>query len=78
MIRSVILSSLLFMLLGCKHYVRIGCVRNNVCKVLEKNTVLYAVFVDSEPTHPWTEFDINSTLDSIQISIDWLEQKIET
>lgn len=61
--------------LGCKSYTRIGSVRNNVCKSLEKKTILYAVFVDSDETHPWTEYDINSTLDSIQVSIDWLHQQ---
>ncbi len=48
---------------------------NNVCKTLTQKVVLYAVFVDSDDTHPWTEFDINSTLDSINVSVDWLERK---
>lgn len=60
---------------GCKSYTRFGSVRNNVCKSLEKRTVLFAVFVDSDGTHPWTEYDIHSTLDSIQVSIDWLEKQ---
>ncbi len=66
---------LILTLSSCKHYTRIGSVRNNVCKTLEKKTVLYAVFVDSDPTHPWSEFDIQSTIDSIQIAIAWLENQ---
>lgn len=75
MTKSFFTLLLLFVLLGCKSYTKIGSVRNNVCKGLEKKTIFYAVFVDSESTHPWTAFDINSTLDSIQISIDWLEKQ---
>lgn len=71
------LFSFLF-LFSCKSYTRIGSVRNNVCKSLEKKTVMYVVFVDSDGTHPWTDYDINSTLDSIKISIDWLEKQAIT
>lgn len=63
--------------IGCKNYTRIGSVRNNVCKTLEKKTILYAVFVDSDATHPWSEYDINSTMDSINISINWLEKQAQ-
>lgn len=73
---NLLLSGILTcLLLSCKSYTRIGSVRNNVCKALEKKTILYAVFVDSEATHPWTEYDINSTLDSIRVSINWLENQ---
>lgn len=71
------ISLLIFILVACKSYVRVASVRNNVCKTLEKKTVFFAVFVDSDGTHPWTEFDINSTLDSIQESIDWLHKTAE-
>src|SRR5262245_12450112 len=53
----------------------IATVDNNVCKKLYGNVILYAVFVDSKSTHPWTEYDINSTLDSIQKACTWLEEK---
>lgn len=66
---------ILVTIFSCKSYTRIGSVRNNVCKSLEKKTIFYAVFVDSDGTHPWTEYDINSTLDSIQVSINWLEKQ---
>ena len=62
----------LLLLAGCKHSARIGTVKNNVCKTLEKKVVVYAVFVDSEHTHAWSAYDIRSTLDSVQIAIDWI------
>lgn len=46
---------------------------NNVCKTLKGDVLIYLIFVDSRETTPWTEFDIQSTLDSVLISIDWLE-----
>jgi hypothetical protein len=45
---------------------------NNVCKKLEGKVVVYAIFVDSKETKPWTNFDIQSTLDSIQRAMNWL------
>lgn len=53
--------------------IHIATVNNNVCKRLKGKTVIYAIFVDSDETLPWTEFDINSTLDSIQKAMDWIE-----
>lgn len=54
----------------------IDAARNrNVCKKLQGNVVFYAIFVDTKDTKPWTEFDINSTLDSIRLSMDWIQQK---
>ncbi len=61
--------------MGCKIHTRVGSVKNNVCKTLQKKTVIYAVFVDSDETHPWTDYDINSTLDSIQTAIKWMENQ---
>lgn len=48
---------------------------NNVCKLLIGNVVLYAIFVDSKYTKPWSEYDIRSTLDSIQKGMDWVIKK---
>ncbi len=53
--------------------VHIPTVNNNVCKRLDKSVVLYAVFVDSEATNPWTTHDIESTLDSIRVAMQWVE-----
>jgi hypothetical protein len=37
--------------------------------------VLYAIFVDSKYTNPWTKYDIYSTLDSIKVATRWIEDK---
>jgi hypothetical protein len=44
----------------------------NVCKDLRGNALLYLIFVDTRATVPWTEFDIQSTIDSVRIAINWL------
>lgn len=54
---------------------RIATVDNNVCKKLSGNVVLYAIFVDTRYTQPWSEYDIKSTLDSINRATKWLEKK---
>src|SRR5688572_23857678 len=48
-------------------------VDNNVCKKLSGRVVLYAIFVDSKYTHPWSAYDINSTLDSIRKASVWIQ-----
>ena len=50
-------------------------VNNNVCKKLTGNVVLYAIFVDSKYTNPWSTYDIKSTMDSIHTAMEWIEQK---
>ena len=57
------------------HEVHISTVNNNVCKKLQGEVILYAIFVDSKYTLPWTEYDINSTLDSIHLATNWLNQQ---
>lgn len=47
----------------------------NVCKDLKDNVLVYFIFVDSKVTSPWTEFDIQSTLDSIETAITWIEEQ---
>jgi len=47
----------------------------NVCKDLRSNVLVYFIFVDTKATAPWTEFDIQSTLDSMNLAIRWIEQK---
>jgi hypothetical protein len=44
----------------------------NVCKDLKGDVLLYFMFIDSKYTTPWTEFDIQSTIDSIRAAISWL------
>lgn len=53
----------------------VATVNNNVCKKLKGKTVLYAVFVDSRYTNPWSEYDISSTLDSIDKARSWIEKQ---
>ncbi len=45
----------------------------NVCKDLKGDVLLYFMFIDSKYTTPWTEFDIQSTIDSIRTAITWLQ-----
>lgn len=47
----------------------------NVCKELRGNVLVYFIFVDTKTTAPWTEFDLQSTLDSIDVAIQWIENK---
>ena len=48
---------------------------NNVCKSLQNDVLLYFVFVDTRTTFPWSEFDILTTIDSIQVAVHWLERE---
>lgn len=50
---------------------------NNVCKDLKNDVLLYFVFIDTKTTSPWTEFDIRSTIDSIDVAVTWLEKQAE-
>jgi hypothetical protein len=55
--------------------VHLASVDNNVCKKLNGIIVIYAIFVDTKETKPWSEYDITSTLDSINKAVDWIYQK---
>ncbi len=48
---------------------------NNVCKELKGTVLLYIIFVDSDETFPWTEFDIETTLDSVNNATKWLKKQ---
>jgi hypothetical protein len=48
---------------------------NNVCKDLKNDILVYFIFVDSKITSPWTEFDIRTTLDSMQTALRWIEEQ---
>lgn len=55
-------------------YDRIPYTKNqNVCKMLTDTVMVYALFVDVDIYHPWTEFDIASTMDSLNRASKWLE-----
>lgn len=47
----------------------------NVCKQLKDSAIVYAIFVDAKNFHPWTEFAVNSTLDSIKKANSWIEDQ---
>jgi hypothetical protein len=57
--------------------VHIATVNNNVCKRLKDKVILYAIFVDSRYTNPWTEHDIYSSIDSMNLAIEWIEKQAE-
>ncbi|MBN1416519.1 MAG: hypothetical protein JW973_15550 [Bacteroidales bacterium] len=48
---------------------------NNVCKVFKGNVLVYIIFVDNRETAPWTEYDIRTTLDSLNLAIHWLNSQ---
>ncbi len=54
---------------------QIPSVNNNVNKKLAGNVILYLIFVDTRETHPWTNYDVNSTLDSVYKAADWIIKK---
>ena len=71
----LIIISLLFQDFGFKRTdYRKGMYRN-VCKDLSGNALIYVIFVDSKETVKWTEFDIKSTLDSLEQTVRWLNEQ---
>ncbi len=60
---------------GNNNETHIATVNNNVCKKLLDDVILYAIFVDSKYTNTWTEYDINSTIDSIKKATNWIEKE---
>lgn len=56
-----------------KYYEHVATTRDrNVCKHLKDSVIIYAVFVDVDQFHPWTVYDIESTLDSINKASNWI------
>src|ERR1035437_6067521 len=47
---------------------------HNVCKKLNGKVLVYLVFVETGDSSPWTDFDLNSTVDSVKIAINWLNE----
>jgi len=48
---------------------------NNVCKDFKDNILIYLIFVDNQETAPWTEYDIRTTLDSLNVAVRWLSDQ---
>jgi hypothetical protein len=57
------------------HEVHLASVDNNVCKRLTGSVIIYAIFVDTKESKPWSEYDITSTLDSLNKAVEWISQK---
>jgi hypothetical protein len=76
------LYSLIFMLSICscnKLYFNTSIGRNlNVCKKLRGDALIYAIFVNDPNTKPWTNYDIETTIDSIKEAIKWIESKAKS
>ncbi len=75
-INKITLSVILILVFSGFSYIRIDysdARLKNVCKELKGDVLIYLIFVDSRETMPWTEFDIQSTLDSVLIAVDWIE-----
>lgn len=49
----------------------------NVCTHLKDSVILYAIFVDVGVYHPFTEYDISSTMDSVEKACSWIESNAE-
>lgn len=47
----------------------------NVCKDFKHDVLIYLIFVDNKTTAPWTEFDIQSTIDSVNVAMRWLQEQ---
>jgi hypothetical protein len=47
---------------------------HNVCKKLYGKVLVYMVFVETGDSSPWTDFDLNSTVDSVKMAINWLNE----
>ncbi|MDD5570196.1 MAG: hypothetical protein PHD97_03470 [Bacteroidales bacterium] len=47
----------------------------NVCKKLQGNVLLYFIWTESRQSYLWSPFDINSTLDSVNVSTKWMEEQ---
>lgn len=49
----------------------------NACRQLKDSAIVYAIFIDAKNFHPWTEFAINSTMDSIKKANKWMEEQAQ-
>jgi hypothetical protein len=78
LLQKILLGLLLIILTSSYAYKRIDYregMYNNVCKDLKHDILVYFIFVDSKITSPWTEFDIRTTLDSMQTALQWIEEQ---
>ncbi|MFT5822974.1 MAG: hypothetical protein ACI8ZM_004231 [Crocinitomix sp.] len=50
----------------------------NVCGHLKDSVILYAIFIDINELHPFTQYDIQSTMDSVQKACNWIQKQADT
>ena len=48
---------------------------HNVCKKLQGNVLVYAIWVDTKSSRGWTNYDINTATDSINRAINWIKDQ---
>jgi hypothetical protein len=87
-VKNILLVILAMLLTSCNNHlsifknkayepkeVHLASVDNNVCKKLNGSVVIYAIFVDTKTSRPWSEYDITSTLDSVHKAVEWIGRK---
>ena len=47
----------------------------NVCKSLTGDALVYCIFVDTKETKPWSDFDIRTTVDSLRVAVQWINEQ---
>ncbi len=72
-----ILTSCMFLSMGVlEKKIDYSKARNkNVCKVLKEDVLIYVVFVSNKVNRPFTELDILSTMDSINVAVQWINNR---
>lgn len=50
---------------------------HNVCKTFKGKILLYIIWAKTRQSYEWTDYEINSTVDSLNIAINWLNQQAE-
>lgn len=82
--KTLLIVSVLTAIVACRRihvinygsYDKIPNTRNlNTCKTLTDTVQTYLIFVDTDIYHPWTEFEIKATLDSIDKATKWIENQ---
>ena len=49
----------------------------NICGILKDTVVVSPILIDVDQFHPWTSFDIESTIDSISTAMEWIKNKAD-
>ncbi len=50
---------------------------NNVCKIVSGDILVYVIFTKTKDSYDWKEYDLASTIDSLNVAINWIQQKAE-